>query len=63
MATSTSNKPSIPESLVDLFVARAKFEEEMLGKIREAHSRDDTSEVMKLVSELLHSGPGTTKKV
>ncbi|HEY0255810.1 MAG TPA: hypothetical protein VGC39_00090 [Candidatus Methylacidiphilales bacterium] len=52
----------VPDSLIEIFATRARWEEAKLDEIKVAYDAGDKEKVFKLSGELLYEGPGTVDK-
>ena len=55
-------KMEAPDSLVEILMVRAQYEEEKQEEIKVAYDAKDKDRVFDLVGELLYEGPGTVPR-
>ena len=60
-AGETNASGQIPDSLIDILVERALYEEGVIRKLKDAYDRGEHGILVELVGDLLYRGPGTPK--
>jgi hypothetical protein len=60
-AASKTKSDPIPDSLIDLLCTRAKWERSVMEEIQAAHGKQDTKQVMTLLTKFFTEGPGSMK--